>query len=310
MATRTPRMHAIWLSKRTFLVIQEVRPALLSRAGRIIGVNMNTRVKPETLYHYTTLEGLLGILSQNVLWATKIQYLNDASELTKPIEIAVKMVEDMQKSSVLSVETKKSLSEGIEQLNFWREVNLCVASFCEEGDLLSQWRGYGSFGSAFSVGFKTEKIQDTISKNGFELIQCKYLDDAGYSEAVDHLFWSAVAESMKNDKTNSDFLGMFIKSIAGIKLKCFQEEKEWRIISSRPIQYDNPNFKFRTGKSMIIPYYALPLDPSSIVEIVIGPCQHPGLVKSALNGLATKYNLKNIIEIDRIKVSLIPYRVF
>ena len=270
---------------------------------------MNTKDKPEKLYHYTTLEGLLGILTQKVLWATKIQYLNDSSELTKPLEVGEKIVENLIQDSTSLGETHKDLLEsGLKQLKFWRDVNLCVASFCEEGDLLSQWRGYGSFGSAFSVGFKTEKIEEAISKNGFELVQSKYFDEAGYSEAVDHIFWSAVAESVKSYNKNPDFPGMFLKTIAGIKLKCFQEEKEWRIISSQPLQ--NDKLMFRLGKSMLIPYYALPLDSSSIVEIVIGPCQHPGLVKSAINSLASKYNLMNIMDIDRIRVSSIPYRVF
>ena len=264
---------------------------------------MNIQDKPEKLYHYTTLEGLLGILIQKALWATKIQYLNDASELTKPLEIAETMLLNINS---LSVERKKEVSEsGIKQINLWRDVNLCVASFCEEGDLLSQWRGYGSFGSAFSIGFKTEKIEDAISRNGFELLQCKYFDETGYIEAVHHSIGIA-AKELISSKKNPDFMGVFIKTCSGIKLRCFQEEKEWRIISSQPIQYDNPNLMFRRGKSMIIPYYALPLDLSSIVEIVIGPCQHPGLVKSAVDGLASKYNLKNI----RIRVSPTPYREF
>ena len=34
------------------------------------------------LYHYTTAEGLEGIVSSHQLWATNIHYLNDAEEHT------------------------------------------------------------------------------------------------------------------------------------------------------------------------------------------------------------------------------------
>src|SRR6187200_899345 len=34
-----------------------------------------------TLYHYTTLEGIQGILSERGLWATDIHYFNDFAEL-------------------------------------------------------------------------------------------------------------------------------------------------------------------------------------------------------------------------------------
>lgn len=36
---------------------------------------------PKHLYHYTTLEGLKGIISSNALWATHYKYLNDSSEV-------------------------------------------------------------------------------------------------------------------------------------------------------------------------------------------------------------------------------------
>lgn len=36
--------------------------------------------EPELLYHYTTQEGLLGILKDRCIWATHIRYLNDTSE--------------------------------------------------------------------------------------------------------------------------------------------------------------------------------------------------------------------------------------
>ena len=33
------------------------------------------------IYHYTSPEGILGIIESNSLWATDINYLNDSSEL-------------------------------------------------------------------------------------------------------------------------------------------------------------------------------------------------------------------------------------
>jgi len=34
------------------------------------------------LYHYTRLDGLLGIVKSKSLWASNIYYFNDASEIT------------------------------------------------------------------------------------------------------------------------------------------------------------------------------------------------------------------------------------
>lgn len=35
---------------------------------------------PPILHHYTTQEGLLGIVESKSIWATNIYYLNDAAE--------------------------------------------------------------------------------------------------------------------------------------------------------------------------------------------------------------------------------------
>ena len=37
---------------------------------------------PDTLYHYTNLEGLMGIIQDKAIWATHTQYLNDTKEYT------------------------------------------------------------------------------------------------------------------------------------------------------------------------------------------------------------------------------------
>ncbi len=55
-------------------------------------------------------------------------------------------------------------------------------SFCDDGDLLSQWRGYGSFGSGYALGFQAEGFDAFQLGNlievqyGFEGVQEMALD--------------------------------------------------------------------------------------------------------------------------------------
>src|SRR5687767_5789612 len=61
--------------------------------------HMDNNSPPESLWHYTSLSGLLAILKDQNIWATDIRYLNDSSELgvvldaiegafnTRPLEI-------------------------------------------------------------------------------------------------------------------------------------------------------------------------------------------------------------------------------
>jgi hypothetical protein len=41
---------------------------------------------PATLYHYTSVDGLLGILRSKRIWATDIRFLNDRSEFFHAME--------------------------------------------------------------------------------------------------------------------------------------------------------------------------------------------------------------------------------
>jgi hypothetical protein len=54
---------------------------------------------PETLYHYTTQDGLLGILKDQSLWATHILYLNDSMEMRHTADIFKHALHDRTKAS-------------------------------------------------------------------------------------------------------------------------------------------------------------------------------------------------------------------
>ncbi len=38
-------------------------------------------IPDDTLYHYTTFKGLIGIVKTGTLWASDIRYMNDSAEL-------------------------------------------------------------------------------------------------------------------------------------------------------------------------------------------------------------------------------------
>ena len=47
----------------------------------------------QSLYHYTTARGLMGILEQKKIWATHINYLNDKKEFIDAMERFRKQIE-------------------------------------------------------------------------------------------------------------------------------------------------------------------------------------------------------------------------
>jgi hypothetical protein len=118
---------------------QEFRAAQEARSSALLA----PREPPRRLYHYTTLSGLVGITSSHSLWASDVRYMNDASELTYAAELI---------SEVLTETLSKVENEVVRAAlppphpgfanPFEYGMRPFAACFCEDGDLLSQWRGY------------------------------------------------------------------------------------------------------------------------------------------------------------------------
>ena len=45
-----------------------------------------------TLYHYTSIGGLQGIVESRGIWATEIRYLNDAKELVQTLDMFLSVI--------------------------------------------------------------------------------------------------------------------------------------------------------------------------------------------------------------------------
>ena len=142
------------------------------------------------LYHYTTWEGLQGILETQALWATNYKYLKDFSEINlfrdKLVSLICPYVRDgFEKLLKKSPHIKKKISEkgGIDRVvQHDAEVivdaqysalgdEIYILSFCGQHEdpninksgLLSQWRGYGAGGGAVLV-FDTKKLEEMLEQ--------------------------------------------------------------------------------------------------------------------------------------------------
>jgi hypothetical protein len=62
-----------------------------------------TRSPPETLYHYTTQDGVLGIVRSGELWATNVQYMNDRREFFLALETAAERLKKLRFVASLSL---------------------------------------------------------------------------------------------------------------------------------------------------------------------------------------------------------------
>ena len=179
-----------------------------------------------------------------------------------------------------------------------------MISFCTEGDLLSQWRGYGNAEASFAIGFNMKKLMKCINSNLFSLQSCRYLSVEQHNEIVDE-FTDKVLYQIKQEGELPEagtLLNAFLEIATTLKYDCFKEENEWRLVSS--VLNEN-ELEFRVCRSSIIPYYPLKINLSSISEIIIGPCKHQYPLLLSVSQLADKVTKGHTIS---VKESQIPYR--
>src|SRR5579864_4314434 len=89
---------------------------------------------PQTIYHYTSQQGLLGIIQQRALWVSSIRHLNDAAESQFAIEI---MKEQLKPSPEDDPNIWTPFFDQVSNyFDVMKDADSLVGSFSEEGDQL------------------------------------------------------------------------------------------------------------------------------------------------------------------------------
>ena len=266
-----------------------------------------SRHPPDILYHYTGQEGLLGIIGKKEIWASHTQYLNDQREFRHAMELVRDELSRMVRQA--DAETRafvEEMNEGMNEHDGMESINVCVCSFSEEGDILSQWRAYGDGVAKFSIGFSGAILRQVSDQMNFWLVPCLYREEE-QRELVRALLRDVLRENMARvtegefESEDSDLprggnLIAYLNRYAPIlKHETFSEEREWRIVT-RPLTCRLERFDYRPGRSMLIPYYRIPLAGANcdfgIERIVVGPVPHGDQAVDAVKSLVVKHRLE------------------
>jgi hypothetical protein len=274
---------------------------------------------PELLFHYTTIGGAYGILSSDSLWMTKIRYLNDTSELEIGISTFRELLDHLlhRPGPPDELELLEVVKNG---LGSYVGSNICVSSFCEHGDLLSQWRWYGEGGRGVSIGVSSRVLRG-MGHSAINLWQCVYDADAHRRlliGLVDRLIGTYRSEISRHggplsaeqkDVVLKRFFVTFLQIAPIIKNPNFAEEREWRLVSS-PVTLDDEAYGVSVVGDRIMQRYELkfPRDNDgwcrAIQRVVVGPTKDPELIGEAIAVLC----YKNRFECPTIAYSSIPFR--
>lgn len=135
----------------------------MTEPGDKDGVELETEVdallNPRgVLYHYTSQQGLLGILDQRQIWASHIRYLNDTKEYFAGRSFIERISSVMSELNQADEETAKTVEDTLKLIDAF---DIYVSSFskAEEGDSLNLWRAYAQNLPGFSIGFDAESLK-------------------------------------------------------------------------------------------------------------------------------------------------------
>lgn len=252
------------------------------------------------LYHYTTLEGLLGIIGSKTLWATDAEFLNDAQEMQfgRPevhralldraeslwpegsdpeSDASPDLQDDCSRAAAIRSAAAELYPEPGPFARYGRHAAY-VACFCEEGDLLSQWRGYSS-GGGYALGFDLGglcEVQGPDADLMPRLVRVHY--GVGRIMAVVGPVIGAIVHNGEADpgaQGGTEGRSLVFPTLAGMKHPAFEEEREWRLIVAGGLS--DKVVRFRQGAIAPTPYMALTFAPTALRRVVVGPGPHAEL---------------------------------
>lgn len=306
------------------------------------------------VYHYCSIDTFYAICTKKTIRLSDIAKSNDSMEImwiTQYIKDIFVKTFDSEKAEYFKKNYPINVFEELIDrylTDFFDEKNpiysYYVCCFSENGDTLSQWRGYADDAKGVAIGFDGNLLLSigAIAKDDPISTPALYFNKVEYSERVHKQKVKDAAEQLIKDLKpiaknfnidsiddirrqsmkpfNRCFLNLFNKAIF-IKNPFFKEEKEYRICHQLDIRNNEPEvekillnggvsfekFSFQNRRGKLVSYLDLNFSKSTsefIKEIVIGP--KAKITKSDVK----RFLVNNGIDIDesRIKSSNGTYR--
>ncbi len=297
--------------------LEDIVKTELSKSGLI------KNQSKQTLYHYTSLEGLQKIIINKALYFSNSAFLNDKKEFVLGSESFEEIINQIIENKTTS-DREATLKKILTKIKGSNNSDRFVACFSLAGDLLSQWRAYANDGKGVCIGFDLNKLSKSFK--GVESFSIIYKDENQkkiatevlnialnfYIENRNILFKDLTKEEFENI-ISSEIYNQVAKYIGQFKHDAFNEEKEFRFEIRIDNDIDNKReISYRCGRNnLFVPYInetiINELDLFPIKEIIIGPSLNSELNKLSISGFLSK-NKYNLNDID-VRESRVPYRI-
>lgn len=177
----------------------------------------------DILYHYCSLNSFFNIIQSDTLRLFDISKSNDSKECKW---IANSFFENLTLSNESYKDSIYQLIESqIEKLGIYA---IC---FSDNGDLLSQWRGYAQDGNGIAIGFSMDCLKSFQHKYyaKFGRIIYKEVQQKAFLKRLNDMYFPKVSNRIALGVI-ADFFGKYKLEIPFYKNPSFEEEHEWRVV--------------------------------------------------------------------------------
>jgi hypothetical protein len=216
----------------------------------------------ELVYHYTDLNGLLGVARNHDLWLTNARYSNDDEEMLHGLGVAERVIVELREEAAGDPPRLDYLGKVQSELTTTSDAGVYFTCFCLKDDLLSQWRGYGANGTGVSVELEPRRfdwVTGADSPHGglmrfWKVFYKRETQQSIVRTAVDYGFSQQPPPPIEERAQRAAAAIRFF--IPTFKNEGFGEEQECRLIFTPPPSCPvRP--KHRVTRGMLVPYYSL-----------------------------------------------------
>lgn len=264
-----------------------------------------TAEKSSKLYHYTSQDGLIGILRNACLFASDVRFMNDHTERKYADQFFTKLAGEIPEFSEI-------YGHLLEDAPFQLQTSEYAACFSNNGDSLPQWKMYGGF-NGYSIGWESSNLACLLMESAamVRLLPCSYDPEFQYdwlSRSIREILQYSVSEELDDKQIAFLMVNLVWNAKSIFKHPSFSYENETRLIALElgADTVDMRDFKYsiRTGKNNPIPYIRVPVPTPS--EIIIGPSAHPDRAKQAIDEMLIRGGFKDV----NTRISSAPFVEF
>lgn len=260
-------------------------------------------------FHYTSGQGLFGIITSKKLHCTNQKFLNDPSELT----YANSKIEEVLKSNHSFNDIYQNLINSSFQDNVVAPFDIYISSFSQNSDSLNLWKYY-SQGNGYNLELDLEQIIKQNNGRGFAMYKFKIIYHENEQKILIREFFNKFKEDNKKYVTLSEeikisrddksayselitkttviverFNRELWKLKMNLKHKAYEDEKEIRLVISEDKFFQNSSQFKVTSKGIIVDYIELNLDLiKTLNSVTLHPINNTALHKNGVEKLMLK----------------------